>query len=74
MDERFEIRPYGKSELAMLYVKNSMTPRAALNWLNQEIALYPGLSEQLALLGYRKGQRIITIAQLRTIVEAIGVP
>ena len=47
---------------------------AALNWLNREISLYPGLLESLERLGYHSRQRVLTIAQLRTIVECIGVP
>ena len=74
MEKEFVIRPYGKSELAMLYTKKKMTQRTALNWLNYEIASFPGLKEQLEMLGYHSRQRIITIAQLRVITEAIGTP
>lgn len=74
MEKQFIIRPYGKRELAMAYTRGTMSAHASLNWLNNEIALFPGLLEQLQALGYRSGQRIITIAQLRAIVGAIGEP
>lgn len=74
MNDSFEIRPYGKSELAMAYTRGLMSPRASLNWLNREIQQYPGLLEKLTHLGYRQGIRIISIAQLRLIIDAIGTP
>ncbi len=74
MEQDFVFRPYGKSELALLYIKANVSQRVALNWLNQEIALYPGLLDRLHELGYKPKQRIITLAQLRAIVDAIGAP
>lgn len=74
MKEEFVYRPYGKSELAMAYIRSSVSQRAALNWLNREISLFPGLPECLAQLGYRRRQRVLTIAQVRAIVECIGEP
>lgn len=74
MKKEFVFRPYGKSELAMAYTQGEMSERAALNWLNREISLYPGLLESLERLGYHSRQRVLTIAQLRIIVECIGVP
>ena len=74
MEEKFVIKPYGKSELARLYVKNPLSRRAALDWINHEIASYPGLLPRLCELGYHRGQHMFTIAQVRAIVDAIGVP
>lgn len=74
MEEEFVFRPYGKSELANRYTRGKMSERTALNWLNREIRLYPGLTERLEALGYHRRQRVLTIAQVRAIVECIGVP
>ena len=72
--EPFVFKPYTKSAFAMLYTRDTMSRRSALNWLNCERASCPGLKEELEALGYRPGQRLITIAQQRAIVEAIGEP
>ena len=74
MKEEFVFRPYGKAELAMAYTQGTMSVRSALNWLNREIKLYPGLQERLEQLGYSRHQRVLTIAQLHAIVDCIGVP
>lgn len=70
----FIIRPYGKTELALAYTRGNMSPRSALNWLNRELTLYPGLMQRLQELGYHPYQNTFTIAQLRTIVSVIGAP
>lgn len=70
----FVYRPYGKTELALLYTQHQMQPRAARNWLNNELSLYPGLMDQLKALGYRPGLRLFTLAQVRVITAAIGEP
>ena len=72
--DTFEIRPYGKGELAMAYTHGQMSPRASRDWLNREIAQFPGLLDDLIRVGYRSGCRLITIAQLRLIIAAIGEP
>lgn len=71
---KFVYKPYGKTELAVLYTCGQMHPRAALNWFNRELAQYPGLLEQLEALGYHSGKQLLTIAQVRTITAAIGEP
>lgn len=73
-DIDFTLRPYGKTELAMAYTRGNMAPRNALNWLNRELKLYPGLMEQLTALGYHPYQNTLTIAQVRAIVSVIGTP
>ena len=74
MSEKFEMRPYGKGELAEKYTHGCRSTKQSLVWLNNELKLYPGLMEKLTVLGYRPTQRQFTIAQLRVIVEAIGEP
>ena len=73
-DHEFIIRPYSKGELAMAYTHGEMPIRNALYWFNKELRLYPGLMEQLERLGYNSKQHIISVAQLRTIISAIGTP
>jgi len=70
----FVYRPYVKSEFALLYTGATMSRRSALNWLNSEIASYPGLKELLESLGYHYRQRLLTVAQVHAIVDAIGEP
>ncbi len=74
MEDTFEIRPYGKGELAMAYTHGQMSQKASLNWLNREIEQFPGLLDDLTYVGYRRGNRLISIAQLRLIIAAIGMP
>lgn len=69
----FEVRQYGRTELAQLYSPN-ITPEAAWKKLKLWIDHFPGLNQQLRTLGYRKRQRIFTPAQVRAIAEAIGEP
>ena len=74
MKDEFVFKPYGKSELGQMYVKNPLSRRAALEWINHEIASYPGLLTRLRELGYHRKQRMFTIAQVRAIVDALGEP
>lgn len=72
-NKEFRIRGYGRQELASLYDPN-ITPAAAWAKLKTWIAVYPGLPEQLQVLGYRPSQRIFTPAQVIAIISAIGTP
>ena len=74
MEDTFEIRPYGKGELAMAHTHGQMSQKASLNWLNREIEQFPGLLDDLTYVGYRPSTRLFTIAQLRLIIAAIGTP
>ena len=47
MNNDFEIRTYGKSELAMLYFPDTETPKGALSNLNFYIDNKPGLLEDV---------------------------
>lgn len=70
----FEIREYGRTELAQLY-SPKISPEAAWRKLKGWIAYYPGLTERLQSLGYRhRQQRTFTPAQVRAIIGAIGEP
>ena len=72
MEDTFEIRPYGKGELAMAYTHGQMSQKASLNWLNREIEQFPGLLDDLTHVGYRPCTRLFTIAQLRLISSKVN--
>ena len=73
-EETFEIRQYGRTELAQMYSPD-ITPAAAWKKLKGWIAYHPTLGEELMRLGYRPGrQRLFTPAQVRAIVGAMGEP
>lgn len=68
------VKPYGKGELATMYVGPSVPENTARKWLAKELKSYPGLMEELRRLGYNPRQHAFTIAQVRAIFEAIGEP
>ena len=70
----FEIRQYGRTELAQVYLPD-ITPAAAWKKLKAWIDYHPTLGVSLEGLGYQPGrQRIVTPAQVDVIVRALGVP
>lgn len=70
-----QIKPYGKSELAMLYAgEQIMTPQGALNRLNEWMRRNPALWQALLDSGYQVKQKIFTSYQVRLIVEYLGEP
>ncbi len=73
MEKEFEIRPYTKKELALLYFPDS-TPRTAVNHLMQWIRLCTPLWNALPETGYRKSSKSFTPRQVRAIVENLGEP
>ena len=71
--EPFEIRTYGRTELAQLY-NPRLCPDSAYRKLKQWIDLYPGLRENLAASGLSPRSRTYTPAQVTLIVRALGEP
>ena len=69
----FVIRPYSVSELASLY-RPEVQAGQARKWLWQAVACRTGLIETLQTLGYHKGNRMFTPAQVEVIVKGIGTP
>ena len=69
----FEIRTYGKGELAQLYCPN-VTIGAARKKLKVWMNYYPNLMDDLRSIGYSELSRTFTPAQVRLIVEALGEP
>lgn len=73
MKEDFEVRSYGKTELAQLYMPD-ISPRSALATFRYWIARYPGLKERLAAQGVTPQIKRYTPSQVQLIVMALGTP
>lgn len=69
----FEIKSYGKGELAQLYCPN-VTINAARKKLRVWLNHYPNLMDELRSIGYSDIARTFTPAQVKLIVEALGEP
>lgn len=71
--ENFEIRTYGRTELAQCYFPD-LNPQVAYRKLQYWIDYYPRLREDLAAAGCDPKRRTYMPAQVKLIVEAIGEP
>lgn len=63
----------GRTELAQLY-SPEVQPETAWRRLRACIETFPGLTGQLAAVGYRPNQRFFTPLQIKVITAAIGEP
>ena len=70
----FEIRTYGKSELAMLYFPDTETSKGALNNLNYYIDNKPGLREALRAIGNPPGAHNYMPNEVELLVHSLGQP
>ncbi len=70
----FIIKPYGKSELALLYFPKTDSPHTASNHLMSWIRRNPILVEELRKLGYRKSAKFFTPNEVALVVKYIGEP
>ena len=73
MQTTFQIRPYTKKELSLMYFPNS-TPRTAAKHLMAWITRCTALARQLEATGYEKNSKTFTPRQVRLIVEHLGEP
>lgn len=73
LNENFIIRAYGWQELAILYAPD-LTPESAAKRLTAWVNVNPALPQALEAVGWRKGQRVLTPLQVKTIVDYIGEP
>ena len=71
--ENFEIRTYGRTELALCYFPD-LNPQVAYRKLQYWIDYYPHLREQLEKMGSGLSCRTYMPAQVQLIVGAIGEP
>lgn len=69
----FQIRTYGKGELAQLYCPN-ITTAAARKKLMIWLHYYPNLIDNLRVIGFSDTSKTFTPAQVRLIVDALGEP
>ena len=74
MKDSFEIRPYTKKELALLYFPLVSDPHVAVNRLMSWIARCRPLLASLQGGGYRKTAKWFTSCEVRLIVEHLGEP
>ncbi len=72
--DNFEIRTYGKSELAMLYFPNAESKKGALNNLNFYINKKQSLRRSLLELGSPPKAHSYLPNEVELIVKALGEP
>ncbi|MBO7466827.1 MAG: DUF4248 domain-containing protein [Bacteroidaceae bacterium] len=73
LDKPFEVRTYGRTELARFYYPKH-TPGAAWRALRHELELCKPLARELRAQGYTTTQRHFTPRQVRTITQYLGTP
>ncbi|MBO4590446.1 MAG: DUF4248 domain-containing protein [Bacteroidaceae bacterium] len=73
LDKPFEVKTYGRRELASLYYPKH-TPGAAWRALRHELELCKPLARELRAQGYTTSQRHFTPRQVRTITQYLGTP
>jgi len=71
--ENFQIRSYGKSELALCYSPD-ITQSAARRKLMRWIVRKPGLMEAMVTAGYNELSHTFLPCEVKLIVEALGEP
>jgi hypothetical protein len=69
----FAIQSYGFAELAQMYYPDHQYD-SALRHFREEMHLTRGLWEAMRAVGYREKQKLLTRAQVKTIVEFLGEP
>ncbi|MDE6348637.1 MAG: DUF4248 domain-containing protein [Bacteroides sp.] len=71
--QKFELRSYGKRELAAKF-NPQIDGRSALKLLNRWIKEKPGLSDALERAGLSTCAKCYTPLQVKLIIEALGAP
>lgn len=72
--EKFIIRAYTKSELALRYFPTTADPHVAVNHLMAWIDRCRPLAEALQADGYRKTAKLLSPRQVRLITDHLGDP
>jgi len=72
-DETFKVRAYGYCELAQLYFP-SISKKSASAQLRRWITLSETVMPLLINLGYKRGNRLLTPAHVKVIVDEFGEP
>lgn len=71
--EHFDIRAYGRTELAQCYFP-ALSPQVAYRKLQSWIDYYPNLRQRLVSAGCQPHSRMYMPVHVRMIVEAFGEP
>ena len=74
MNDEFEIRTYGKSELALKYFPNAETTNGALSNLNHWISGNKKLVKDLKACGMPVKSKFFTPKEVALIVKHLGDP
>ena len=69
----FDIRPYAKAELALLYSPH-VAPDSAIKTLKRWIKGCPLLVEELRALNYNPNRRMFLRSEVEAIVKHLGEP
>jgi Domain of unknown function (DUF4248) len=72
-EETFKVRAYGYSELAQLYFP-CITKKSASAQLRRWIVSSETVLITLENLGYKKGNKLLTPAQVKIIINEFGEP
>ena len=70
---RFEIATYGFGELAQMYYPDHNYD-SALRFFRREMHETRGMWQAMQDVGYKENTKVLTRAQVRTIVEFLGEP
>ena len=71
--EQFKIKPYSFGELAQMYYPDHNYDSALLLF-REEMHLTRGMWKAMVAEGYTEKRKVLTRAQVRTIVEFLGEP
>ena len=71
--EIFKIKPYPFGDLAQMYYPDHNYQSALLHF-REEMHLTRGMWEAMVAVGYKENTKILTRAQVRTIVQFLGEP
>jgi hypothetical protein len=72
-EETFKVRAYGYGELAQLYFPN-ISKKSATWQLRKWIVSDKSLLPELINCGFKKGNRLLTPAHVKLIIEKFGEP
>ena len=72
-EEKFKVRAFGYGELAQLYFPN-ISKKSASAQLRRWIKLSTTVLPKLQTLGYKPGNRLLTPAHVKVIIDEFGEP
>lgn len=72
-EEKFKVRAFGYGELAQLYFPN-VSKKSASAQLRRWIKLSTKVLPMLQSIGYKPGNRLLTPAHVKVIVDEFGEP